>query len=253
MNSEKPVSTFDRLRYQKLKKVIADHLEAGFKVWSAVKEIKESKFYLIEYQSWEDFCRGSLKLTPQHTNKMLIASEAIIDPVESQVVDGPSKSEYNVHFVSKQVSKQPDQKKSNKVIEIAAKSSNVPKIVDAVEVIKDDLGHPIPVKVQQYWRRKDELKELVNAISGVIKAIKEANEIQDLLFAEMEITGNIADLEKVRANIKFSIPYAVCSVCQGHPEAQKGGCRLCKNRGLLGKFLWDRCVPVEIKALRAKK
>lgn len=118
--------------------------------------------------------------------------------------------------------------------------------------VKDALGIEIPKKVLQYWERTPEIVDLVDGISSVIRVIKLAGEEKDLLFAEVNITGTISDLEKALVSIRSAIPYAVCPQCQGHPETQPKGCRLCYGRGILGKWRYEK-VAIEVREMQEKR
>ena len=72
------------------------------------------------------------------------------------------------------------------------------------------------------------------------------------MFAEINFTAVISDIEKAYHALKCATPYAVCTMCSGHPDTQKNGCRLCFGRGLISKFRYDR-VPEEVRKLREKK
>jgi len=117
----------------------------------------------------------------------------------------------------------------------------------------DCLGREIPKKVIQYWQRTPEIRSLMDKVSEIIGILKEAQKNEDIMFSEVSINGTIADLDKAFVSIQCGVPYAVCTQCQGHPETQKSGCRLCLGRGLISKFRWDSLVPVETKTMLAKK
>jgi len=64
---------------------------------------------------------------------------------------------------------------------------------------------------------------------------------------------NLQHIEITLYNAKRDLdnarPYAVCCTCQGRVRES---CRSCKGRGYLNKHLYDNCVPVELKVIRAK-
>jgi hypothetical protein len=119
--------------------------------------------------------------------------------------------------------------------------------------VVDKNGTPIPEGVQQYWKRSAEVIVLGAQINEVINSLRHADKEKDRLFAQCNLASAVADLDRVRTTIGYAMPYAVCTQCAGHPEAQpKGECRLCKGVGLISKFYWDRLVPEEVKAIIAK-
>ena len=82
------------------------------------------------------------------------------------------------------------------------------------------------------------------------RKLKKAQSMEDLMFAEVNISAAMADIDKIYTNLRTAIPYAVCTQCQGQPKTQpKGECRLCIGRGVISKFRWDK-VPAEIRKMR---
>lgn len=119
---------------------------------------------------------------------------------------------------------------------------------------KDAVGTVIPAFAMQYWLRAGEAKELVQQIAALAKFLRTAQKENDLMYVECNISGTLADLERVWTSMNTAVPYAVCSTCQGHPKTQpKGECRLCKGRGLLSKFKYETCTPAEIRRMKEKK
>lgn len=121
------------------------------------------------------------------------------------------------------------------------------------EATCDAFGIEIPIKVLPFWERTTEIQDLMEGVASVIRCLKLAGEEKDLMFGEINITGTVADLEKAYVSIRNGVPYAVCVTCQGHPETQPKGCRLCIGRGLISKWRYERLVPEEVRALQQKK
>jgi hypothetical protein len=121
-----------------------------------------------------------------------------------------------------------------------------------VEVDVDCLGTPIPLGVKQYWERSDEVKTVLNNIKEVENTIYQALELKDVMYAEVNFTSALADLRRALTTIECALPYAVCTLCQGHPETQKTTCRMCLGRGLISKFRYDRTAE-EVKRMRGSK
>lgn len=114
----------------------------------------------------------------------------------------------------------------------------------------DLIGRAIPKSCMHYWERMDEVKQMLDSIGGVMSDLKKAQRQEDLMFAEVNISGALADLDRTWSSIQRAIPYAVCTQCQGHPDAQPGGqCRMCRGKGLISKLHWDTNVPVELKQI----
>jgi hypothetical protein len=105
----------------------------------------------------------------------------------------------------------------------------------------DDIGREIPEQLLPLWERANEVNSMLTAISRVRVALKEAQQISDMLFSEVSYSSVIAHLDQAYAGIQVAKPYAVCPFCQGR------GCRACCKRGLLSKFRWDKTVPRDLK------
>ena len=111
-------------------------------------------------------------------------------------------------------------------------------------------GAVLPVHALKYWERSDEIKALLDELGQFERKLKKAQSMEDLMFAEVNISAAMADIDKIYTNLRTAIPYAVCTQCQGQPKTQpKGECRLCIGRGVISKFRWDK-VPAEIRKMR---
>ena len=117
----------------------------------------------------------------------------------------------------------------------------------------DFSGTEIPVAVRKYWSRTEEIKDVMRNVGFVVSSLRQAQKDEDPMFAEVNISAAIGDLDKVIASLQCAIPYSVCTQCKGHPEVHKGGCRLCMGRGLISKFRYERLVPEELKKIKEGK
>jgi len=115
--------------------------------------------------------------------------------------------------------------------------------------ILDGTDWPIPAHLIPFWRRADEAQELLTDLSRVKSALREAQDSQDKLFAEVNFSSAQAHLDQAKADINTAKPYAVCPTCQGQLPDQ---CALCKGRGFLSEHRWDTCVSREDKEFRFK-
>ncbi len=116
----------------------------------------------------------------------------------------------------------------------------------------DSFGKAIPHKVQKYWNRKQEMEWMFDELDSVHHSLKQAQRDEDVMFAEMNLVDILTSLEHLKNSIRSAMPYCVCTNCSGHPETQKEVCRMCKGRGLIGKFRYDNLVPEEIKLIMKK-
>ena len=125
------------------------------------------------------------------------------------------------------------------------------------DITVDTNGTEIPKTILKYWNDCQQVNDMIDSVSWIIKALKKAEEEKDMRFCEVSISSTLGDLTKVRSAIECAIPYCVCTQCGGHPETQPNGqCRMCLGRGLISEFRWRRLVPKEIQDIiiaRAKK
>ena len=110
----------------------------------------------------------------------------------------------------------------------------------------DDVGRVIPEPLRAIWARRGEFAGLLSALSEVKCVLQKAEKTKDPLFTDLSFQRTIIELDSVYHAVKFSIPYAVCGLCQGI------GCRLC-GHGLLNREQWNLNVPSETKAMIARQ
>ena len=116
----------------------------------------------------------------------------------------------------------------------------------SVEV--DDMGLEVPTKALVFWKRRQEVQDLLTTISRIKTSLAKSLQQHDPLYAEVSNTI-IADLERVYGGLSAAKPYTVCPRCQGKlPE----NCTTCSKRGVISKFYWDIKIDAETKNLRAK-
>ena len=112
--------------------------------------------------------------------------------------------------------------------------------------ICDDMGRRIPEERVALWNRRQEVQDMLTALSRVRVGLRQAQDGRDLLFSDVPYSSALAHLDQAYDAVQVAKPYAVCAFCQGH------GCRVCGERGLLSKFRWDTAVPKEHKEAVAR-
>jgi len=112
--------------------------------------------------------------------------------------------------------------------------------------ICDDMGRRIPEERVALWNRRQEVQDMLTALSRVRVALRQAQDGRDLLFSDVPYSSALAHLDQAYDAVQVAKPYAVCAFCQGH------GCQVCGQRGLLSKFRWDTAVPKEHKEAVAR-
>ena len=108
----------------------------------------------------------------------------------------------------------------------------------------DKVGRVIPEKLLELWKREEEVRVHLAAISRIRGAIRKADEEKDLLYREPNLSRIEAQLANAYSELKRAIPFAVCPGCQGQVADT---CRLCKGRGFISEFTWDTAIPNETK------
>ena len=107
----------------------------------------------------------------------------------------------------------------------------------------DATGHPIPDHLIGLWDRRVEVEDLLAHLSKVRCAVQAAQDAADPLFAELNTSAAMANLNAAYDALKATAPHAVCPWCHGALSDQ---CRGCKGRGMIGRFAWG-LVPAELK------
>ena len=239
--------------YLKFKEVVKEHAESGKKLWDALNAIKGQKLYLYEYETWREFCRAELQMTPQWANKLLASKEdEFLDVSKNgeepenheETPTGGSKSETSFTSEDQKQEAKPEPKPAAKP---TAKTPE--KEPDEPTPELDKTGLEIPAELLPLWARRGEMLDMVAMLSKVKVAIEKGVESGDQLWAAVSNSVTLKATE-LYGIIKLSVPYAVCSRCQGKlPES----CPACKGVGLVSEFFWKQCVPKEDKQMRENK
>ncbi len=102
----------------------------------------------------------------------------------------------------------------------------------------------------QYEVKWDGFRMQVFRHSGRITgALRSAQENRDMLFAEVNFSSALSQLDQAWYDDKTAKPFAVCPSCQGQLPDK---CTLCKGRGLISEHRWNTCVTREDKEFRSK-
>lgn len=115
----------------------------------------------------------------------------------------------------------------------------------------DDIGTPIPKDALPFWKRRQEVQDILTELSRIKCAVEKAKADGDPMFGKVG-NGVISDLTQAYTHLLEAKPYAVCTTCMGSPSAQPKGCSMCGNKGLISKWQWDTQSRKEIKEIRLK-
>ncbi len=116
-----------------------------------------------------------------------------------------------------------------------------PQTVDNQGEVLDETGYPIPQQIVQIWNRKGEFRTPGNILNEADQYLEQVEKNgQDPLWAGVHIQEIRMIIQNAMDQLKLTAPYAVCVLCQGHPNVQPGGvCRGCRGRGFVGRYIWN--------------
>ncbi len=114
--------------------------------------------------------------------------------------------------------------------------------------VRDETGFIIPEKAIIYWERREEVTQILSAVSRIKGLINDAVKNKDALFHEINVTDVLSRCSMLYDALKVALPHAVCPTCQGKLLEK---CQMCGGKGLISKHRFG-LVPKEIVAMRAK-
>lgn len=165
-------------------------------------------------------------------------------PTRKPVVQAPSEHPQRKVDQKKEAPSQPPAPPTRKTVAVQEpdpEEAPAPRRKQEADGQVDELGKHIPVDLLPIWNRRQEVQDAATAISRVRVMLEKAQDGQDPLWSEINFSSVLNNLDRAFAEISASKPYVVCPMCQGI------GCRACKNRGLMGEFRYEQCVPKEFK------
>ncbi len=248
-NHEMVMSIRESQRLAELEKVIAKGQKTFVEVGLALAEIRDLRLYKREYSGFEEYCQKKWGWTRQYVNYQIAGARvkaALPEKVATMVA---------TERQARELGKVPTERRADVVEGIVAEG----KPVTAAEIrrhlppppgrVLDATGWPIPTQLIPLWQRAGEVQELLTILSRVKGALRSAQENRDMLFAEVNFSSALSQLDQAWTDVKTAKPFAVCPSCQGQvPE----NCTLCRGRGLLSEYRWNTCVTREHKEFRSK-
>ena len=100
----------------------------------------------------------------------------------------------------------------------------------------------------QYWNRRDEAEHVLGILRGAKRTVN-ALSPDDPMWCEVNLNGLLADLSSAINRFGSAVPAYVCPYCKG---TTPDGCRCCKGRGCISRFMWMHAVPEEMKEHKEK-
>ncbi|HOC57307.1 MAG TPA: hypothetical protein PKI20_16935 [Verrucomicrobiota bacterium] len=243
-NHEMVTSLRDSQRLDELEKVIAKGRKTFVEVGLALAEIRDLRLYRREYSGFEEYCQKKWGWTKQHAYRL----------IEAAPVAQSNTRVTSIRQAAALAKVKPDQREG--VVQAVVDEG---KPLTGKEIkrhmppppgqVLDATGWPIPTQLIPLWQRAREVQDVLTALSRVKGALRSAQENRDMLFAEVNFSSALSQLDQAWYDIKTAKPFAVCPTCQGQLPDK---CTLCKGRGLISEHRWDTCVTREDKEFRAR-
>ena len=259
------MSVRETARLAELEKTIAKGQKTFIEVGLALAEIRDLRLYKREYSGFEEYCRKKWGWTRQHAYRLIEAapiakSNTRVTTIRQAVALAKVEPEQRAEVVQGIV----DQGKPLTGNEIKRQLPPPPMVRRGTDgdatphptlpppppsQVLDGTGWPIPTQLIPLWKRVDEVQEMLTSLSRVKGSLRAAQENRDKLFAEVNFSSALSQLDQAWYDIKTAKPFAVCPTCQGQlPEK----CTLCRGRGFISEHRWNTCVTREDKEFRAK-
>jgi len=253
MTPTKRLTDRERARYDQCKQIIKDGLQTCFKVGMALIEIRDQKYYLEDFDTFDEFSEATFGMKHSHAYRLIEAAE-----VKNSISVSPIGDKLKNEGQARELAKAPVDKRL-KVLEDVAKDGPVTaksikaKVQNAEyemqepkemqepaepEVVRDELGWPIPEDLVPLWNRRQILKDMMADLSRMKCEIARGQKEQDDLYAHIGSAAT-AEFDQVRWLVKHALPWVVCTECQGRPTLNVA-CQLCKTTG----FLIERDVEI---------
>jgi hypothetical protein len=282
-NHTRVMSIRESQRLEELEKTIARGQKTFVEVGLALAEIRDSRLYKREYDSFREYCQKKWGWTRQHAYRLIEAAPvgkchmhvtslnqatelAKANPADragvvQAIVD--SGKAVTMAEIRRHLPPPPMQPRAangtegmnarngtNGTNETDVPPGEVPAATPPPpSQVVDATGWPIPTQLIPLWNRSGEVQEMLTVLSRVKGTLRSAQEKKDLLFAEVCFSSALSQLDQAWTDIKTAKPFAVCPTCQGQLPDK---CTLCRGRGLISEHRWNMCVPREDKEFRFK-
>lgn len=266
-NHEMVMSIRESQRLAELEKVIAKGQKTFVEVGLALVEIRDLRLFKREYSSFNEYCQKRWGWEQRYTRYVIAGAEAVKSLPEG------TRSLVNHETAARELAKAAPEQRAGVVQAVVGSGRPVtareirrhlppppmqpsgaqgtagPALPPPPSRVLDATGWPIPTQLIPLWHRAGEVQDLLTALSRVKGALRSAQEDRDMLFAEVNFSSALSQLDQAFTDVKTAKPFAVCPSCQGQvPE----NCTLCRGRGLLSEYRWNACVTREHKEFRAK-
>jgi hypothetical protein len=264
-NYEQVMRVREEARLEELEKTIAKGQKTFVDVGLALAEIRELRLYKREYSNFAEYCREKWGWTRQHAYRLieaapvakchqLVTSEgaarelAKVDPEDrAEVVEAIAGKGKPVTAAAIKRHLPPPPVAAPLANGERRARSDAPYPAPPPAEVVDSTGWPVPTQLIALWQRAGEVQEMLTVLSRVKGALRTAQETRDTLFAEVNFSSALSQLDQAWTDLKTAKPFAVCPTCQGQLPDQ---CTLCRGRGIISEHRWNTCVTREDKEFR---
>lgn len=257
--SMKALTPIEITDFERLEKVVESGQQTFVEVGLALTEIRDRRLYRKDFDTFEAYCQSRWGWSRRRGNQLIEAAEVVEHLPKTLGTTVPNER------VARELSRLPvpQQKEVIKEAIQSGKPLTAPAVKAKVPppVVKptpkpatpptrlDATGYPIPAKVLPLWDEATEIQQMLSALSTIRGALRNAQEHQNPIFAEVNFSLLLSSLDQAYTSIKTVKPHAVCPTCQGRFADT---CRLCEKRGFISEFRWQNAVPRETKEIRMK-
>jgi hypothetical protein len=237
-----------RIKLADLKKAVRDNNDRVSAWLDALLEIRETKLYLLEAKTFEEWCSKNCDQSVQRVRRLLAAermkrdARLIAETTREEVIteskppassDKPGKPVVSVENTS-----------SSSVKENSSPTKKAPPVYDTE-------GNELKFDALKFWARRGEVKEVMDGFKRFREELEHRLNARDPLWHEINFSNLEVRLDEIAQILHAAMPYAICPECQGAPSTRGSRCALCGNKALISKTLWTIAVPEEKKRVMA--
>jgi hypothetical protein len=247
-------------RFDECKAIVTDGISNFYRVGEALREIRDSKLYLVEYTTFEECCRDIWDYSKSRAYQAIDYATVVNvisqkqKPNEKSTIGGRTYPILTSERQARPLLKAPPEK-WRKITERAAESCDGKLTEKAIrKAVKEELAisAPTPPKppalkddelrphVREALEKAKEFSALQREITAIVKKCEALSERPYGVILLHHLTEIKAHLRNGWQVLKFSTPYADCVIC-----AQRG-CDQCKNAGFLGRDTFN-AVPENLR------
>jgi hypothetical protein len=212
----------------------------------ALAAIRDKKLYR-PHKTLKEFCQRECGFTEQRLYQIISFSKV------RAALPEKTQPKLSHERQARELAKYPEDERAE-ILESATrvhskdgKSASARAISDAAaELAKeplDDNNKPIPPRARPYWNRRGEAQVVLGIIRAAKRTVK-ALSPDDPMWCEVNLNGVLADIASAINRFTSAVPAHVCPYCKG---TKPDGCRCCKGRGCISRFMWNHAVPEEMK------